>query len=71
MRYMTADRELSTFVDGFVGGRATWSRERPWRWAEDVRAEFRFSGFYFWFLDFPRLPQRAGILAELAIGISF
>jgi hypothetical protein len=69
--YMTADRELSSFVDGFAGLRLGWHRERANATFTDLRADFRASGFAFEFFDFPRLPQRYGLLAEAAFGVTF
>jgi hypothetical protein len=69
LRYMTADRELSTFVDGFGGLRGQWRRAR-WGPLAEVRAEVKVDGFGFWFFDFPRLQSRDGVVAELAIGAS-
>jgi hypothetical protein len=65
-RYMTSDKELATFVDAFGGLRIGWAQKLgPF---EEVRAELKGTGFAFHFFDFPRLPQRYGIIAELAIG---
>ena len=70
LRYMTADRELSRFVDGFGGVRLGWRRSHLGRLAE-LRAEAKVDGFGFWFFDFPRLQSRGGVIAELALGASF
>jgi hypothetical protein len=67
--YMTADRELSTFLDVFGGVRIGWRRQNLGPLSE-LRAEAKVDGFYFWFEDFPRLRQRDGIVAELALGVS-
>src|SRR5581483_11233639 len=69
MRYMTADRELSSFIDGFGGVRAEWRRAHLGPLAE-LRAEAKLDGFGFWFFDFPRLQSRNGLIVELAIGAS-
>ncbi len=69
LTYMTADRELSTFVDGFGGARVGWSRRRVGPF-DELRAEAKLDGFGFWFFDFPRLRARDGLVAELAIGAS-
>ena len=69
--YMTADRELSTFVDGFAGLRLGWHRERASAALSDIRADFRVSGFDFEFFDFPRLRERQGLLGEVAFGVTF
>jgi hypothetical protein len=69
LNFMTFDRELSSFVDGFVGLRAAWSRRRLGPLAE-LHLEAKFDGFGFYFIDFPRLPSRYGLVAELALGVN-
>lgn len=69
-RYMTADRELSSFVDGFGGLRFAWQRGRRLGVFEALRAEIKATGFAFKFFDFSRLPSREGIIGELALGAS-
>ncbi len=65
-RYMTSDRELATFVDGFGGLRVGFGKSvGPF---EELRAEAKATGFAFHFFDFPRLTNRFGVIAELAIG---
>jgi hypothetical protein len=71
MNYMTADRELSSFADVFGGARLGWRRERLSRAFEDLRLEAKVTGFHFRFFDFPRLPERSGIVAEIAAGVVF
>jgi len=67
-RYMTADRELATFVDGFGGLRFSFGKSvGPF---EELRAEVKATGFAFHFFDFPRLVNRFGFIGELAIGAS-
>lgn len=70
MRYMTADRELSPFIDGFGGLRLAYLRERRLGFFEGLRAEVKATGFAFKFLDFARLPHREGIIGEIALGAS-
>lgn len=70
MRYMTADRELSPFIDGFGGLRFAFLRERRLGFFEALRAEVKATGFAFKFLDFARLPHREGIIGEIALGAS-
>jgi hypothetical protein len=71
MRFMTADRELASFVDGFGGGRLLW-RKKQWGSAlEDVHVEGKVTGFAFEFFDFPRLRHRTGAIAEVALGVAF
>ena len=65
-RYMTADRELATFVDAFGGLRFAFSKKVGI--FEEVRAEAKATGFAFHFFDFPRLTNRFGVIAEIAIG---
>jgi hypothetical protein len=67
-RYMTADRELSPFVDGFGGLRFGWMRERRLGFFESLHAEVKATSFAFKFLDFVRLPQREGVVGEIALG---
>jgi hypothetical protein len=66
--YMTADRELSSFIDAFGGLRGGWQRTRRLGVFEDLHAELKATGFAFKFLDFARLPQREGVIGELALG---
>lgn len=70
-RYMTADRELSTFFDGFGGGRLAYRRDIGESFIKQLRAEIKAEGFAFRFTEFSRLPTRTGIIAELALGASF
>jgi hypothetical protein len=69
-RYLSADRELSPFVDGFGGLRLGWRRAFAGA-IDELRAEAKGQAFAFRFFDFPRLPSRTGVLAELALGGSF
>lgn len=64
--YMTADKELSSFVDVFVGGRVTVRPQIDG--LADFFIEARLVGFGFWYLDFGRLPERYGLVGELAVG---
>jgi Protein of unknown function (DUF3570) len=70
MRYMTADRELASFVDGFGGARLAWRRARMGVF-EDVHLEAKGTGFAFRFYDFPRLRERTGAIGEIAFGVAF
>lgn len=67
--FMTFDRELSTFIDGFLGFRAGWFRKHLGP-LDELRAELKVDGFGFYFFDFPRLQSRYGLVAELALGVS-
>ena len=69
-RYMTADRELSTFWDVFGTGRLSW-RHAMTGFFQQLRAEAKATAFYFRFENFARLPERDGIIAELALGGAF
>jgi hypothetical protein len=68
MKYMTADRELSPFLDAYGGLRFMWERTRRLGFFESLKAEVKGSAFAFKFLDFHRLPTRQGIIGELALG---
>jgi hypothetical protein len=70
-RFMTADRELSTFLDGFGGARVGYRRAFAGSFLEELRAELKGEGFAFHFTEFSRLPSRTGIIGELALGASF
>ena len=65
-RYMTADRELSSLVDGFGGFRLGWARRVGI--FDELRADLKGTGFVFHYFDFPRLTGRTGLIGELAIG---
>jgi len=69
MRYMTADRELSPFIDGFAGARLGWHHGTA-SFLKEFRFEIKVDGFGFYFFDFPRLRERAGVIGELALGVS-
>jgi hypothetical protein len=68
-RYMTADRELGAFVDGFFGGKIGVVH-RARKVIDTLRVELRGDGFVFDYFDFPRLPRRTGLTAELGAGVS-
>lgn len=70
IRYMTADRELSTFLDVFGGLRAGY-RGSPVKFLSELRADAKVEGFAFHFFNYPRLVDRAGVIAELGVGASF
>ena len=67
---MTADKELGAFADVFAGGLIGLRHDFNAA-IEVLEAEIRVDGFYFDYFDFPRLPQRTGLTAELGLGISF
>lgn len=65
-RYVTSDRELSPFWDVFGGPVLSWrAAAGPF---SELRFEARATGFGFSFLEFSRLPERFGIVGELAFG---
>lgn len=70
MRYMTADRELSGFIDAFGGLRVGY-RGSPLSIFQEFRADLKAEAFAFHFFNFPRLENRVGIIGELGIGASF
>jgi len=57
---MTADRELSTFQDIFVGVRGRWI-------GESIAVDAALTGFGFRFPEFSRLPERRGLTAALGL----
>lgn len=69
LNFMTFDRELSTFIDAFMGLRALWWKAHLGP-LEELRIEAKVDGFGFYFFDFPRLQSRLGLVAELAVGVS-
>ena len=69
-RFMTADRELGAFFDVFGGGKIG-VRHDVRGVIETFDAELRADAFYFRFFDFPRLTDRVGLTAELAVGATF
>lgn len=66
-RYMTADRELGTFWDVFLGLRLGF-REGPLGFLKELRGDLKLTGFFFAFEEFERLPERRGFTAELGLG---
>lgn len=69
-RYMSRDKELSTFVDVFGGLRAAY-RGSPGKSFAELRAEVKVEGFYFHYFDYPLLPNRYGVIGEVGLGASF
>lgn len=67
-RYMTLDKELSTFADVFAGGTLRWSLRELGLPA--LRLEAELAGFYFHFFDFAALTRRLGLLASLGITLA-
>jgi hypothetical protein len=65
-RYMTVDRELSTFWDSFSGVQLLleWERVGPFsKIGADLSGDF----FYFKYLDFVPLPHRVGFVGSLGL----
>jgi hypothetical protein len=65
-RYMTVDRELSTFWDSFSGAQllVEWQGVGPFtKIGADLSADF----FYFRYLDFAPLPHRVGFVAAVGL----
>lgn len=67
MRYMTADRKLSTMYDVFAGPHATlrFGDVGP---MSDLRIDLKVNGCGFWFPEYAALPKRFGYVAELGAG---
>lgn len=65
-RYMTLDKELSTFWDVFVGGALGWTF-RDLSPLRELRIEARAAANTFHFVDFARLPSRYGLTATLGL----
>lgn len=68
--YMTADRELSRFIDGFAGLRVSY-RERFAGALDTFKVDAKFEVFGFRFFEFDRLPERGGLIGEIGMGASF
>lgn len=69
-RYMTADRELSTFVDAFGGVRVGY-RGHFTKVIQEFRAELKAEAFVFHYFDYPLLVDRTGFTLETGLGASF
>jgi hypothetical protein len=69
-RYMTIDKELSSFFDVFAGPTLGYGRTHfgPF---EGLRLEARLQGFYFHFADFSALDERYGVVADLGASAAF
>lgn len=67
--FMTSDRELSPFVDGFGGLRFGFDVRNagPFR---SLRGDIKGTGMVFHYFDFPALTDRYGAIAELGLGAS-
>lgn len=69
-RFMTVDRELSTFIHSLTGLKLTYRAGRLGGLADlrfDVKADFS----YFHFFDFPRLPLRLALVTEVGLRLVF
>ncbi len=67
--FMTADRELSAFVDGFGGLRFGFDVKKQGPF-ESIRGELKGTAFAFRFFEFTELVDRYGVIAELGLGAS-
>lgn len=67
--FLTADRELSAFADGFGGLRFGFDvrKEGPF---ESIRGEVKGTAFAFRFFEFSELEERYGVIAEVGLGAS-
>jgi hypothetical protein len=70
LRYMTADRELSTFFDVFGGLRLGFDVEDAGPFLS-IHGDVVSKAFYYKFFDFPALPERYGLVAELGLGATW
>lgn len=66
-KYMTHDRELTRFRDGFAGITAVYLDEL---FGQDVRIELDVDAFAFRFDEFASLRSRTGIVAGLGVGLA-
>lgn len=64
MTYMTSDRELSSFVDGFAGAAVSYVHELGGR---SLRCELSVDAFAFSFAEFPAMTRRTGSVAALGV----
>jgi hypothetical protein len=69
-RYMSFDKELSPFVDVFLGPTFAYQRAALGPFA-DFRLDARVSGFYFRFFEFAALDERWGVVADIGASASF
>ena len=65
-RFVSADRELSTFLDDYVGPALIWSARDAGPF-ERLRADLRADVFYYRFLDYAFLEGRVGTLASIGL----
>ena len=69
-RYMSSDRELSRFIDGFAGVRLGY-REEFGGVLDTFYVDAKFEVFGFRFFEFQRLPERGGLIGEVGLGATF
>lgn len=70
LRYMSVDRELSTFVHQLTGVKLTLKTGLLAR-LDDLRVDVKADVFYFHFFDFVRLPSRLGGIVEAGLRLVF
>jgi hypothetical protein len=69
-RYMSFDKELSPFVDVFLGPTFAYQRAALGPFSS-FRVDARVSGFYFHFLEFAALDERWGVVADIGASATF
>jgi hypothetical protein len=67
-RFVTADRELSTFWSEMLGFKLSWNL--PW-WKRRLSAEVKVDGFYFGYNNFPLLHDRYGANCEAGLSVNY
>ncbi|MCA9688011.1 MAG: DUF3570 domain-containing protein [Nannocystaceae bacterium] len=70
LRYLSVDRELSTFLHQLTGIKLTY-KSGFLRGLEDLRVDIKADFFYFEFFNFVRLPRRIGGIVELGLRLVF
>lgn len=65
-RYMSADRELSTFLDDFAGAAVVWTAEEIGPF-DRLRVDARADVFYYRYFDYAYLAGRIGTLASIGV----
>jgi len=70
-RYMSADREMCKFMDGFAGARIGWRHRFKRSFIDTLRAEARGQVLGFRYYGYPRLKTRGGGIGELGLGATF
>lgn len=65
-RYMSIDKEMSNFMDVFLGITGGWNLREPTP-LKALRLEARVAANYFYYVNFARLQERYGLTATLSI----